>query len=105
MALAHLPPDACPRENVLARGAPSQASVYPQDPRELAKRVLKRGVAHVILAQRHPRGQAEASRDVLLSGRAPNAHASALALVSVRVIDRPVATRGQTISVAERGFL
>ncbi len=81
------------------QGTLSQTSVYP---REVVKRALHHQAAAVVLAHNHPSGTVQPSRaDELLTQTLK----SALALVDVRVLDHVIVGQGQTLSMAERGFL
>ena len=108
--LAHLPYEAfgClwldTRQRVIAfealfRGTLDCASVYP---REVVKCALAANAAAVIFAHNHPSCCAEpsaADRQITDTLR------QALDLVNVRVIDHVVIGQGQTVSLAERGWL
>lgn len=83
----------------LFRGTLDSASVYP---REVVKRALAINAAAVIFAHNHPSGCAEPSS---ADRQITHALQSALALVSVRVLDHLVVCRGETASLAERGWL
>ncbi len=108
--LAHLPHESFGclwldnRHRVLAfeplfRGTLDCASVYP---REVVKRALAANAAAVILAHNHPSGCAEPSQaDRQITGTLREA----LALVGVRVLDHLVVGRGESASLAERGWL
>lgn len=81
------------------RGSLTQASVYP---REVVKRALELNAAAVVFAHNHPSGTSDPSRaDELLT----QALKSALALVSVRVLDHIVVTATDAVSMASRGLL
>ena len=81
------------------QGTLSQTSVYP---REVVKRALHHQAAAVVLAHNHPSGTVQPSRaDELLTQTLK----AALALVDVRVLDHVIVGQGQTLSMAERGFL
>jgi len=83
----------------LFRGTLDCASVYP---REVVKRALAANAAAVILAHNHPSGCAEPSQaDRQITGTLREA----LALVGVRVLDHLVVGRGESASLAERGWL
>jgi DNA repair protein RadC len=83
----------------LFRGTIDGASVYP---REVVKAALKRNAAALILAHNHPSGVAEPSAaDRQLTRRLKDA----LALVDIRVLDHIVVGDGETVSLAERGWL
>ncbi len=108
--LAHLPHESFGclwldnRHRVIAyeplfRGTLDCASVYP---REVVKHALAVNAAAVILAHNHPSGCAEPSQaDRDITGTLTQA----LALVGVRVLDHMVVGRGETASLAERGWL
>ena len=81
------------------RGTISQTSVYP---REVVKRALHHQAGAVVLAHNHPSGSVQPSRaDEMLTQTLK----AALALVDVRVLDHVIVGQGQTLSMAERGFL
>lgn len=83
----------------LFRGTLDSASVYP---REVVKRSLSVNAAAVIFAHNHPSGCAEpsaADRNITETLR------RALELVGVRVLDHVVVGHGQSVSLAERGWL
>jgi len=81
------------------RGTLSQTSVYP---REVVKRALHHQAGAVVLAHNHPSGSVQPSRaDEMLTQTLK----AALALVDVRVLDHVIVGQGQTLSMAERGFL
>jgi DNA repair protein RadC len=83
----------------LFRGTIDGASVYP---REVVKAALKRNAAALILAHNHPSGVAEPSAaDRQLTRRLKDA----LALVDIRVLDHVVVGDGETVSLAERGWV
>jgi DNA repair protein RadC len=83
----------------LFRGTLTQTSVYP---REVVMRALHHHAAAVVLAHNHPSGCAEPSRaDEALTQTLK----TALALIDVRVLDHMIVTRGQTLSMAERGLV
>ncbi|RST53579.1 RadC family protein [Variovorax sp. MHTC-1] len=83
----------------LFRGTLTQTSVYP---REVVMRALHHHAAAVVLAHNHPSGCAEPSRaDEAITQTLK----AALALIDVRVLDHMIVTRGQTLSMAERGLL
>jgi DNA repair protein RadC len=83
----------------LFRGTLTQTSVYP---REVVMRALHHHAAAVVLAHNHPSGCAEPSRaDEALTQTLK----AALALIDVRVLDHMIVTRGQTLSMAERGLV
>jgi DNA repair protein RadC len=80
------------------RGTVAGAAVHP---REVAKEVLWRGAASVVLAHNHPSGIAEpSSADIAITA----AIKAALALIDVRVIDHLIiGSTGNYCSLAERG--
>lgn len=83
----------------LFRGTLTQTSVYP---REVVMHALHHHAAAVVLAHNHPSGCAEPSRaDEALTQTLK----TALALIDVRVLDHMIVTRGQTLSMAERGLV
>jgi DNA repair protein RadC len=83
----------------LFRGTLTQTSVYP---REVVMRALHHHAAAVVLAHNHPSGCAEPSRaDEAITQTLK----AALALIDVRVLDHMIVTRGQTLSMAERGLV
>jgi DNA repair protein RadC len=83
----------------LFRGTLTQTSVYP---REVVMRALHHHAAAVVLAHNHPSGCAEPSRaDEAITQTLK----ATLALIDVRVLDHMIVTRGQTLSMAERGLL
>jgi DNA repair protein RadC len=84
---------------VLFSGTLTQTSVYP---REVVLQALAHGAASVILSHNHPSGTVQPSRaDELLT----QSLKTALALVDVRVLDHVIVTRGDALSMAERGVL
>jgi DNA repair protein RadC len=83
----------------LFRGTLDGASVYP---REVVKAALRRNAAALIFAHNHPSGIAEPSTaDRSLTQRLREA----LSLVDIRVLDHLVVGDGETVSLAERGWL
>lgn len=72
-------------------------------PREILKRALHHNAAAVICTHNHPSGHPEPSQaDRLITDRLK----TALALVDIRVLDHiVVGSEGQTVSLAERGWL
>jgi DNA repair protein RadC len=65
-------------------------------------RALHHHAAAVVLAHNHPSGCAEPSRaDEAITQTLK----ATLALIDVRVLDHMIVTRGQTLSMAERGLL
>lgn len=81
------------------RGTLTQTSVYP---REIVQQALRCGASAVVLAHNHPSGQVQPSRaDQLLT----QSLRDALALVDVRVLDHVIVGPGQSLSMAERGWL
>lgn len=84
----------------LFRGTLSQTAVYP---REVARLVLEKNAAAVILAHNHPSGVAEPSTADLALTRLLK---DTLALLDVRVLDHfIVAGNNDPLSLAERGML
>ena len=83
----------------LFRGTLTQTSVYP---REVVLRALHHHCAAVVLAHNHPSGSVQPSRaDEALTQTLK----AALALVDVRVLDHVIVGAGESLSMAERGFL
>jgi DNA repair protein RadC len=83
----------------LFRGTIDGASVHP---REVVKLALARNAAALIFAHPHPSGIPEPSQtDELITRRLKDA----LALVDIRVLDHIIVAGGETVSLAERGFL
>jgi DNA repair protein RadC len=77
----------------------SQTSVYP---REVVMRALHHQAAAVVLAHNHPSGTVQPSKaDEALTQTLK----AALALVDVRVLDHIIVGQGESLSMAERGFL
>jgi DNA repair protein RadC len=83
----------------LFRGTLTQTSVYP---REVVMRALHHHAASVVLSHNHPSGTVQPSRaDEALTQTLK----AALALVDVRVLDHVIVTRGDSLSMAEKGLL
>jgi DNA repair protein RadC len=83
----------------LFRGTLTQTSVYP---REVVLRALHHQAASVVLSHNHPSGTVQPSRaDEALTQTLK----AALALVDVRVLDHVIVTRGDSLSMAEKGLL
>ncbi len=83
----------------LFRGTLTQTSVYP---REVVVRALHDHAAAVVLAHNHPSGGVEPSRaDEALT----HTLTAALALIDVRVLDHVIVGTGQTLSMAQRGWI
>ena len=81
------------------RGTLTQTSVYP---REVVQQALRFGASAVVLAHNHPSGQVQPSRaDQLLTQPLRDA----LALVDVRVLDHVIVGPGQSLSMAQKGWL
>jgi DNA repair protein RadC len=81
------------------RGTLASTNVYP---REVVLRALHHHAAAVVLAHNHPSGTVQPSRaDETLT----QALKAALALVDVRVLDHVIVAQGQTLSMAEKGWL
>ncbi len=81
------------------RGTLTQTSVYP---REVVQQALRFGASAVVLAHNHPSGQVQPSRaDQLLTQTLRDA----LALVDVRVLDHVIVGPGQSLSLAQKGWL
>lgn len=81
------------------RGTLTQTSVYP---REVVRLALECGASAVVLAHNHPSGQVQPSRaDQLLT----QTLREALALVDVRVLDHVIVGPGQSLSMAQKGWL
>lgn len=83
----------------LFRGTIASASVYP---REVAREVLTRGAAAVILAHNHPSGNTEPSS---ADRRITQALVDALALIDCRVLDHLIVADHSIVSFVERGLL
>lgn len=80
-------------------GTLAQATVHP---REVVKRALALNAAALIIAHNHPSGHAEPSAaDIALTDRLSRA----LGLVDVRILDHFVVAAGETVSLAERGWV
>ena len=83
----------------LFRGTIDGASVHP---REVVKEALRHNAAAVIFCHPHPSGVAEPSQaDELITRRLKDA----LQLVDIRVLDHLIVAGGETVSLAEKGFL
>ncbi|AMO24222.1 DNA repair protein RadC [Ramlibacter solisilvae] len=83
----------------LFRGTLTQTSVYP---REVVQRALQLHAASVVLAHNHPSGTVQPSRaDEALTQTLK----AALALIDVRVLDHVIVTQGDSLSMAEKGFI
>lgn len=81
------------------RGSLTQTAVYP---REVAKEVLARNAAAVVLVHNHPSGVPEpSSADQVLTNRIKDT----LALIDVRVLDHLIVAGAQILSFAERGLI
>jgi DNA repair protein RadC len=81
------------------RGTLTQTSVYP---REVVQQALQCGASAVVLAHNHPSGQVQPSRaDQLLT----QTLREALALIDVRVLDHVIVGPGQSLSMAQKGWL
>ncbi len=81
------------------RGTLAQTSVYP---REVVLKALHFKASHVVLAHNHPSGSALPSKADEALTRTLKA---ALALVDVQVLDHVIVAPGETLSMAERGFM
>lgn len=81
------------------RGTLAQTSVYP---REVVLKALHFKASHVVLAHNHPSGSAQPSAADESLTRTLKA---ALALVDVQVLDHVIVAPGETLSMADRGFL
>lgn len=81
------------------RGTLAQTSVYP---REVVLKALHFKASHVVLAHNHPSGSAQPSKADETLTRTLKA---ALALVDVQVLDHVIVAPGETLSMADRGFL
>jgi len=87
------------RYEELFRGTIDGATVHP---REVVKQALRLDAAALIVAHNHPSGVAEPSesdRSITLK------LAQALALVEIRLLDHLVVSRGEHVSLAERGWI
>jgi len=83
----------------LFRGTLTHTSVYP---REVVTRALHHQACAVVLAHNHPSGCVEPSRaDESLTRTLKGA----LALIDVRVLDHVIVSRGEALSMAERGLI
>ena len=83
----------------LFQGTIDGASVHP---REVVRAALEHNAAAVIFAHNHPSGVAEPSdADRRITTRLKDA----LALVDIRVLDHLVVGDGETVSLAERGWV
>ncbi len=81
------------------RGTLTQTSVYP---REVVQHALRCGASAGVLAHNHPSGQVQPSRaDQLLTQTLRDA----LAMVDVRVLDHVIVGPGQSLSMAQQGWL
>lgn len=81
------------------RGTLTQTSVYP---REVVRLALDCGASAVVLAHNHPSGQVQPSRaDQLLTQTLRDA----LALIDVRVLDHVIVGPGQSMSMAQKGWM
>jgi DNA repair protein RadC len=81
------------------RGTLTQTSVYP---REIVQQALRCGASAVVLAHNHPSGHVQPSRaDQLLTQTLRDA----LAMVEVRVLDHVIVGPGQSLSMAQQGWL
>ena len=83
----------------LFRGTLDSASVYP---REVVKRCLAHNAGAIIVAHNHPSGVAEPSQS---DRRITERLRDALALVDIRLLDHIVVGDGETVSLAERGWI
>jgi DNA repair protein RadC len=87
------------RFSEMFRGTLSQTSVYP---REVVQQALQCGASAVVLAHNHPSGEVQPSRaDHVLTQTLRDA----LALVDVRVLDHVIVGPGQSMSMAQKGWL
>jgi len=83
----------------LFRGTLDSCAVHP---REVVKLAIASNAASIIFAHNHPSGHAEPSMaDRAITERLK----SALALIDVRVLDHLVVGEGETVSLAERGWI
>jgi len=83
----------------LFRGTIDGATVHP---REVVKRALHHNAAALIVGHNHPSGVAEPSEsDRGITRRL----ADALSLVEIRLLDHLVVSRGDHVSLAERGWI
>ena len=84
---------------ILFSGTLTQTTVYP---REVVLRALANGAASVVLAHNHPSGVVQPSgADETLTQTLKGV----LALVDVRTLDHVIVTRGDALSMAERGLI
>lgn len=82
-----------------ARGTYDEVTVHP---REVVRRALAHGAAHLIVAHNHPSGHPDPSpADIELTRRLKDA----LALVRIRLIDHVVVTDAGSTSLAQRGMV
>ncbi|MEY4977719.1 MAG: hypothetical protein RIQ97_2914 [Pseudomonadota bacterium] len=81
------------------RGTLGQTSVYP---REILLRALHHHCAAVVLAHNHPSGMVQPSHSDEALTRSLK---TCLGLVDIRVLDHIIVSRGQSLSMAERGLL
>ncbi|MDI9331677.1 MAG: DNA repair protein RadC [Alphaproteobacteria bacterium] len=87
------------RFDEMFRGTLTQTSVYP---REVVQQALQCGACAVVLAHNHPSGQVQPSRaDQILT----QTLREALALVDVRVLDHVIVGPGQSLSMAQKGWI
>jgi DNA repair protein RadC len=83
----------------LFRSTLTQTNVYL---REIVVRALRHQAAAVVLAHNHPSGSVQPSRaDEALTQTLK----AALALIDVRVLDHVIVGAGESLSMAERGFM
>jgi DNA repair protein RadC len=80
-------------------GTLSQTSVYP---REVVLRALHHKASNVVLAHNHPSGTVQPSPADEALTRVLKA---ALALIDIKVLDHVIVSRGQTLSMAEKGLM